>query len=793
MTVASTTNRVDYTGNGSTTVFSFTFRIFEAGDLVVTKADSDGVETTLVLDTDYTVTGAGSYSGGSITLGTALPSGYDLTIQRVLDITQETDLRNQGQFFAETHEDVFDRMVMIGQQLQEQIDRAAKLPITNTADAEELVTDIVALADNLTELTAIYNALSDIQTVADDLNEGTSEIEVVAGSIANVNTVGNNITNVNTVAGISSNVTTVAGISANVTTVAGISSAVSGVASISAAVSAVNSNSTNINAVNSNSTNINTCATNISAIIDAPNQATSAANSAAAAAASVASGMYSAVQDKSANYTVVVDDAGDLIRVTTTSGAVTITLPAISTVSDGFKVALVKWTSDANVVNIARAGSDTINGATSAQIGSQYSQIILVADAETSTWFASQSGLGATNINVDNFSGNASTTAFTLTSDPSTENNTQVFISGVYQDKDTYSVSGTTLTFSTAPPTGTGNIEVVYGTPLAIGTPSDGTVTEAKIATSAVTVNKIADGAVTVDKIANNAVTADKIAANTVTPAKMSRTGTAGQVLTSGGAGADPSYTTISIPVDVQIFNAGDADLTWDKPTAGQTMCRIQVWGGGGGGARQSTAGAAGGGGGGGYNEVTVPLSYINSQTVTVGAAGVGRVTTTGVGTAGGNSSVVLDTAWNGRTTIAAYGGGGGSGSSKGGSGGGQLSAGTTSTATYLNGGGPILNTYQFDPCQNGAPTQGGVAYQTGIGGVWHGGGGSIAAYTAGGSIFGGGGGGPNTTVSGKSLYGGDGGANSVGATPAGGGGSSPTANVNGSNGGAGRVVITSW
>jgi hypothetical protein len=246
-------------------------------------------------------------------------------------------------------------------------------------------------------------------------------------------------------------------------------------------------------------------------------------------------------------------------------------------------------------------------------------------------------------------------------------------------------------------------------------------------------------------------------------------------------------------PIDIQTFNAGDADLTWDKPTDGQTMCRIQVWGGGGGGARQSAAGSAGGGGGGGYNEVTIPISYINTQTVTVGAAGVGRTASTGVGTAGGNSSVVLATAWNGRTTIAAYGGGGGSGSSKGGSGGGMLSAGTTGTATILSGGGPVLSTYSYDPCTGGAPTMGGVYYSTGIGGIWHGGGGSINPYPSGGSIYGGGGGSNNATVSGKSLYGGDGGANSAGATPAGGGGSSPTANVNGFDGGAGRVIITSW
>jgi hypothetical protein len=193
--------------------------------------------------------------------------------------------------------------------------------------------------------------------------------------------------------------------------------------------------------------------------------------------------MYSAVQDKSANYTVVAGDAGDLIRVTTTSGAVTITLPTISTVGDGFKVAIVKWTGDANAVNVVRSSTNTINGATSATIGSQYSSTIFVADFETDQWFAASSGLGATNIAVDAFSGNGSTTAFTLSGDPGSENNTQVYVSGVYQEKDTYSVSGTTLTFSTAPPTGTSNIEVVSSAPLAIGTPSDGTVTTAKLAT----------------------------------------------------------------------------------------------------------------------------------------------------------------------------------------------------------------------------------------------------------------------------------------------------------------------
>ncbi len=117
MTVPSTRFREDYAGNGSATSFPYAFRIFKAADLVVTKTDNSGNETTLTLGTHYTVTGAGSYNGGAVVLTTALPTSYRLTIERVLAIRQDTDLRNQGEFLAETHEDAFDRLTMIVQRL----------------------------------------------------------------------------------------------------------------------------------------------------------------------------------------------------------------------------------------------------------------------------------------------------------------------------------------------------------------------------------------------------------------------------------------------------------------------------------------------------------------------------------------------------------------------------------------------------------------------------------------------------------------------------------------------------
>lgn len=75
---------------------------------------------------------------------------------------------------------------------------------------------------------------------------------------------------------------------------------------------------------------------------------------------------------------------------------------------------------------------------------------------------------------TDQFSGNGSTVAFTLSAAPANTNSIIVAVSGVLQDPSTYSVSGTTLTFSAAPPAGTGNISVRF-----LGIPASGVTTTA--------------------------------------------------------------------------------------------------------------------------------------------------------------------------------------------------------------------------------------------------------------------------------------------------------------------------
>lgn len=137
MTVSTVVDHNDYTGNGVTTSFPYTFRIFKKTDLTVSVVDLNENITVLVLDTDYTVTNAGGYNGGNVVLTAPLANGWQISIARELEPTQETDLRNQGKFFAEVHEDAFDKLTMLIQQAYSVFRLALRKPssIANWYDA----------------------------------------------------------------------------------------------------------------------------------------------------------------------------------------------------------------------------------------------------------------------------------------------------------------------------------------------------------------------------------------------------------------------------------------------------------------------------------------------------------------------------------------------------------------------------------------------------------------------------------------------------------------------------------
>jgi hypothetical protein len=139
MTISSTTVRNSYSGDASTTTFSYTFKIFADSDIQVIIRSANGTETTKTITTHYTVTGAGNSGGGSVifTSGNIPTSTQTVVLRRNIPQTQSIDYIANDPFPAESHEEGLDRATMAIQQLQEEVTRSLKLSKTNTMTSTE--------------------------------------------------------------------------------------------------------------------------------------------------------------------------------------------------------------------------------------------------------------------------------------------------------------------------------------------------------------------------------------------------------------------------------------------------------------------------------------------------------------------------------------------------------------------------------------------------------------------------------------------------------------------------------
>jgi len=142
MTISSTTVKNSYSGDGSTTSFNYTFKIFADSDLQVIIRSAAGTETVKTITTHYTVSGAGNTNGGSITFtsGNIPTSTETVVLRRAVPQTQAIDYIANDPFPAESHEEGLDRATMTTQQIQEELDRAIKLSRTNTMTSTEFTT-----------------------------------------------------------------------------------------------------------------------------------------------------------------------------------------------------------------------------------------------------------------------------------------------------------------------------------------------------------------------------------------------------------------------------------------------------------------------------------------------------------------------------------------------------------------------------------------------------------------------------------------------------------------------------
>lgn len=139
MALQSETSRIQYNGNGSTTTaYAVPFYFFENAHIKAVVTNSSGVDTTLSLGSEFSLTGAGNVTGGTLTTSTAVPSSSKVTIYREVSATQTTSYAEGGDFPAASHERALDKLTMLAQQLLRSFGRALRFPETVTGVSPDL-------------------------------------------------------------------------------------------------------------------------------------------------------------------------------------------------------------------------------------------------------------------------------------------------------------------------------------------------------------------------------------------------------------------------------------------------------------------------------------------------------------------------------------------------------------------------------------------------------------------------------------------------------------------------------
>lgn len=133
MTIATTSSRVDYMGDGVSTAFAVPFPFFGQDELrVIERVVATGAETVLTLGGNYTVSG-GNGATGTVTAVVAPANTRQWTILRATKRTQEVDYQPNDPFPAETHERALDRVVALVQENERDAARGLRVAETDAA------------------------------------------------------------------------------------------------------------------------------------------------------------------------------------------------------------------------------------------------------------------------------------------------------------------------------------------------------------------------------------------------------------------------------------------------------------------------------------------------------------------------------------------------------------------------------------------------------------------------------------------------------------------------------------
>ena len=185
------------------------------------------------------------------------------------------------------------------------------------------------------------------------------------------------------------------------------------------------------------------------------------------------------------------------------------------------------------------------------------------------------------NFAIDTFNGDNATVNFTLRDAPATTSSILVFVGGIRQQTDSYTLSERTLQFSEAPPTGTNNIQVLF---LGIGTtttvPADGTVSTIKIASQAVTGDKLGLNSIGGNAISALAITGDKIALSQITSNLMAASAVTSAAIAASAVTGDKIGLTAINANNIVVGSITNDRLATPGATTGKSIAMSIVFGG---------------------------------------------------------------------------------------------------------------------------------------------------------------------------------------------------------------------
>lgn len=609
MAIAEFNVRSEYVGNGAVSSYTFDFKITSLSHLIVMVTDESYNKIFRVRGTDVTSLSSVVFDpvggGGTVILPAPLANGYFITILFANDEPlQESEFSNKADFTLKRFEaaldvlaaalqrqvylnartmkisdslsntETFDPTVPIfttNNLLQDSRDRV--IAVNDTNDGIKLGPTTASIAANAALALASKIAAQAAATaaMASQIAAALSELNAAASAAAAL---------------VSENAAAGSAFAANLSQAAALASELTASAAAAAAlISETNSAASEIaaalSAANALVSETNAALSAAAALVSETNAAASELAAAASAAAALTSESNAAASAAAASSTVlsstgrvivfltfadspkspVPTDNGTLYVCDTTAGPIVINLPALSSTTLPYNLSF-KLESGISPITLTANGSDLIDGSPTEEISSTGAGRFIYADGTMSPdqWTAIGFGLSTGNYTINRFSGDAVTTTFPLTIAPNLEENIDVYITGVYQQKDTFSVVGTSLVFSAAPPAGTDNIEVKIGTTLGIGVPSNNTVSTIKIVDSAITTAKLADGSVTTAKLLNGSVTTAKLLDLNVTTAKL-----ADASVTTPKIADDSVTTTKILDLNVTTSKLADASVTTAK------------------------------------------------------------------------------------------------------------------------------------------------------------------------------------------------------------------------------------